>query len=191
MSFSTAMTKHPETGEVKLAHWLNDYFGMNLPGVVFIDDNKRTFKGRDCERVQAVGVPASLYQIGELIRTQDNRATDSPIFVVQQKKRIWGIDSDYSSDFAWTNADADNAVADDSEAAILDQLEDEGKEVPDGWCRVGFIDQWEFVTACFTEQGCKDFIKVNGHNLTETRIYAAGSYRNEEFRAVREFLKSI
>lgn len=57
--------------------------------------------------------------------------------------------------------------------------------------RLAVFDVWEFVTACFTEKGCKDYLAVNGHNLTEPRIYAAGSYRNEEFRTVREYLLGL
>jgi len=30
-----------------------------------------------------------------------------------------------------------------------------------------------------------------GHNLNEPRIYATGSYRNNEFRAVRNFLVEL
>jgi hypothetical protein len=191
MSNFTALTKHPETGEIKPAYWMDNFWGKHQYGVVFTDDNKRAFKGEMCEQVHPVDIPKELKAIGENIRTQDNRATDAPMFIVQQKKRIWGVDSDCSSDFVWVNVDADNTVANESEAAILDQLEAEHKEVPDGWDRAGFVDTWEFVTACFTERGCEDYIKANGHNLNEPRIYAAGSYRNEEFRSVREILKGL
>jgi hypothetical protein len=56
---------------------------------------------------------------------------------------------------------------------------------------VGYIDRWEYVTACFTEKGCQDFIAIEGHNLGETRIYADNSYRNNEYREIRDFILSI
>jgi hypothetical protein len=85
------------------------------------------------------GVDAAMASIGALIRTQDNRCTASPIFIVQQRR---------------------------------------GKH-------------WDFVTACFTEQGCKDYLARDGHNLKEPRIYAAGSYRNSEWQAVRNYLAAL
>jgi hypothetical protein len=131
-----------------------------------------------------------LKSIGERIRTQDNRCTDAPIFIVQQKKRIYGIDKHYTDDCVWVDMSNDlGEITDEEEIARLEELEDDGSC---GDCeKVGYVDTWEFVTACFTEQGCKNYLAINGHNLTEPRIYAAGSYRNNEFRAVRDFLKGL
>lgn len=126
--------------------------------------------------------------IGELIRTQDNRATDAPVFIVQQKKRRYGLSGDYAEDSVWV---FEGDEANGFEEAMLTQLKEENKDVPDGWELVGYTDTWEFVTACFTEKGCEDYIAANGHNLAEHRIYADGSYRNEEFRAIREFLMGL
>lgn len=127
----------------------------------------------------------SMKAIGERIRTQDNRCTDQPIFIVQQKRRIFGIDRDYTDDHAWVDNDGCEITCTE-EIANLEELED------DGHCgdyrKVGYVDVWEFVTACFTEQGCKDYLELNGHNLDKPRIYATSSYRNNEFRAVRDFL---
>jgi hypothetical protein len=126
--------------------------------------------------------------IGKLIREQDNRITDCPIFVVQEKVRDAGYDSGYASSYEWIDYDRDHKVAGETRAARLDALDDDGRKFG-AWERVYYIDRWEFVTACFTEQGCKDFISRDGHNHGECRIYAYGSYRNQEYRDVREFLK--
>lgn len=142
---------------------------------------------------QRLQVPAELADIGRLIDTQDNRITDSPIFIVQQK-RSYVTESDYnncryewretgSGDYAGPEDDAEQRRLDDHFAASHDE--------PDGWKRFAMFDVWEFVTACFTEQGCKDYLARNGHNLKEPRIYAEGSYRNEEWRSVRSWLKSL
>lgn len=139
--------------------------------------------------------PAAAFQgdplaaIGHLIATQDNRITDAPIFAVQQKRRIHGIDPDWSDNAAWLDDEGNEAADEDRE-----KLEAHWKEhrlVMQGWKRVGYIDIWEFVTACFTEQGCKNFLAINGHNLKEPRIYAYGSYRNAEWRCVRDALLSL
>ena len=127
-----------------------------------------------------------MQQIGELIRTQDNRITDAPMFIVQEKKREYGYDPDYSDDSVWLDSENEYREATEAQSIWLDSL----AETTSGWVKTGYKDRWEFVTACFTEQGCKDFIAADGHNHCELRIYADGSYRNAEFRAVREYLMS-
>lgn len=129
-----------------------------------------------------------LLSIGNLICNQSNRLTDQPMFIVQQKKIIWGMDSSYSDMYKWSESDSgDYCEADDHKIIELENL-DENFESTDPWSKVYYCEQWVFVTACFTEKGCKDYIKRDGHNLNEPRIYADGSYRNKEFRDVRNFL---
>ena len=137
---------------------------------------------------EASGDAGAMHRIGELIRTQDNRATSDPLFIVQEKRRIYGMDPDYCEDYDWMSEDHE-AVANEIERAGLDALDDKGVEIK-GWEKAYYVDQWEFVTVCFTEQGCEDYIEANGHNLNEPRIYAVSAYRNREMIAIREFLKS-
>lgn len=144
----------------------------------------------------AVAMPPSLggddeerlAAIGELIRTQDNRITAEPIFIVQQK-RMYAAHPDYDHDrIAWIGADGE---ADPEEHAFLEAEYQETGIEPDGWTRAAVGYYWDFVTACFSEQGCKDYLKRDGHNLREPRIYAAGSYRNDEWRLVRKHLLDL
>jgi len=128
-------------------------------------------------------------KIGHLIATQDNRITDAPIFIVQQKQFIYGVEDGYTDLYHWCHKDGDG-TADAVLAARLDAKDSDGRSTGK-WEKIGYVEHWEFVTACFTEQGCIDYLKRNGHNLKEPRIYAEGSYRNEEFRNVREFLKRM
>jgi len=132
-----------------------------------------------------------LRKIGNLIMTQDNRITDQPMFIVQQRRRMYGLDTGYCENFIWLCSEDEYNEASVEEADALEaEYQDTGR-AKDGWQRTGYIDQWEFVTACFTEQGCIDYLKLDGHNLNEPRIYAEGSYRNEEFRAVRNSLIAL
>lgn len=138
------------------------------------------------ERVRMID---DLCRIGHLIATQDNRITDAPIFIVQEKREsVANPDYDHTR-IAWVNDYGGEAG--ESERLELDAAFDVDGTEPDGWRRLAVTERWEFVTACFTEQGCKDYLVRNGHNLREPRIYAAGSYRNEEYRQVRNFLLSI
>lgn len=127
-------------------------------------------------------------RIAENLRTQDNRITANPIFIVQQKRRQYGVDPQYTENVVWLHSD-EGIEVDQTEANALERKYS-GRE-PDGYTRTGYIDSWEFVTACFTEQGCKDYIASNGHNLKEPRIYAESGFRNREWEVLREFLSAL
>lgn len=129
-------------------------------------------------------------RIGERIATQDNRCTDVPLFVVQEKVRDYGYHSDYSDDYVWRNAEDFEDLPDGDKVVELEGLDDNYEDTSP-WEKCHYRERWEFVTACFTEQGCKDFLALDGHNHGETRIYAYGSYRNNEFRTVRQFLRQL
>jgi hypothetical protein len=137
----------------------------------------------------AGSVPSDILKIIENLHTQDNRITSHPLFAVQQKREIAGLDDDYAAAHVWLNEDSET-INDPDEIAGLEHAHEEGEDTP-GARRVGIITKWEFVTGCLTEQGCKDFIACNGHNLHEPRIYAYSGYRNAEFIAVREWLMSL
>lgn len=131
---------------------------------------------------------AELIAIGKNLLTQDNRYTDQPLFIVEQKRLIVGIDTEYANNIGWFDSDG---MATAEEHEFLEKQYKKSRREPDGWTRTGYSEEWQFVTACFTEQGCKDYIRIDGHNLKEPRIYADGSYRNNEYRTVRNFLMQL
>lgn len=139
----------------------------------------------------SLAVPAELTRIGELLRTQDNRITEAPMFVVEQKKPVVS-DADYNDcRVEWRESEnGDYELASPQRAARLEALFQAGRDT-EGWTRYEMTDVWEFVTACLTEQACIDYLARNGHNLRETRIYAYGSFRNNEYSAVRNWLMSL
>lgn len=94
------------------------------------------------------GMIGYIYTVAEQLRTQNNRSTQHPLFVVQQKVRDYGFSDEHAEDHA----------------------------------------RWEFVTACLTEHGCKEYLRFNGHNLGETRIYAESGFRNQEVQMLRLIL---
>jgi hypothetical protein len=128
---------------------------------------------------------ALIERAAQLLHTQDNRATQHPVFVVQQRRRICGVDDGYTDDFVWMDEEWDEV----HDPELIEQLDVASSlDPPKGYTRIGYLDIWEFVTACFTEQGCKDYIEVNGHNLREPRIYVESAHRNREWQAVRALL---
>ncbi len=127
-------------------------------------------------------------QFLENLRTQDNRITADPIFVVEQKRELT-CEPGCSDDYIWYDHEM-LEKADEREARILDRLSERnyGENELGSWQQHCVQYVWEFVTACFTEQGCKDYLAANGHNLNETRIYAYSLYRNQEMIHLRDHL---
>ncbi|MGT8745138.1 ead/Ea22-like family protein [Klebsiella oxytoca] len=136
---------------------------------------------------RTVKLPPELYTIGELIRTQDNRITDQPMFVVFQKREIIGSDEHSPSRICWV---WDGEEVSELRARRLEALYQDGRDTR-GYDRYAMQEVDEFVTACFTEHGCKDYLRQNGHNLRLPYIYACGSFRNNEYQLVRNWLAGV
>jgi len=117
---------------------------------------------------------SDLKKITEQLRTQDNRCTNLPMFCVQEKKREYGFDPQWSDNCVWIDTVSGDYGVSETER--------------DGWEKTGYKDFWITVMVCFTEQGCMDYLSVNGHHHGETRIYVESFYRCEEMIKVREFL---
>lgn len=132
-------------------------------------------------------IPAEFYQIAKQLREQDNRCTDQPMFVVFQKREIIGSDEHSPSRIVWT---WEGEEVDETRAKRLELLYQDGRDTR-GYDRYAMQEIDVFVTACFTEQGCKDYLRRDGHNLREPFIYADGSYRNREFRLIRDWLMAL
>lgn len=131
-----------------------------------------------------------IINIANNICTQDNRITDQPIFVVEKSVMII-TDPDYGYDAEeWINTESgDYEKAEDDQVIVLNKMKSNGDDTAE-WKKFYLKEVWEFVTACFTEQGCKDYLALNGHDIGKSRIYAYGSYRNNEYQTVRDFLIS-
>jgi hypothetical protein len=103
-----------------------------------------------------------LETIREQLRTQDNRCTEHPVFVVEREDRVYGVDSDYTELFE-TRYEGDESFP------------------------LGYTPAWVFETACFTEAAAKRYIDENSHNGT-FRVYVHSAHRNPEWQAVRALL---
>lgn len=145
-------------------------------------------------------VPEWMHGISEGIKTQNNRITADPLFVVFQKRKIV-VDEDYDYDrISWGNSDGEaddevqnqlNAYYDDAESDFWRSDEIEFFDVDTGIevfrrCALKEVD--EFVTACFTEVGANDYLMANGHNLNQPFIFVTSLYRNEEMKRLRGWL---
>lgn len=128
-------------------------------------------------------------EIAHQLRTQDGRATSLPVFCVQQKCR-YPVPEDYSDEGEWYDSDLCETVTDAEEIRLIEAEEQAGL-LDDRYQWIWYQDHWEFVTACFTEQGAKDYLVINGHNLREPRVYVESGYRNHEWETIRAHLMGV
>ena len=122
--------------------------------------------------------------------TQDNRITEIPIFVVEQKVRIYGLHGAYTDHYVWIDEDTSEEPNEET-ISYLDEnhkWEDDIEYQNRVYSKAYYTEKWEFVTACFTEKGAQDFINAQAHNLNETRIYVYSGYRNAEWQFIRKML---
>jgi len=137
-----------------------------------------------------------LRDLAEQLRTQDNAITENPIFVVQQRRRLYGYNSDeYSQEdcvvgIEWFS-DEYQDEADEAQHKAFQAYWREHHEEPEGWRRVGYIDLWEFVQPFLTRKGAEKFIAENRHNLKSPRVYVESGYRNGEWKFLREFIQGV
>jgi hypothetical protein len=123
---------------------------------------------------------ANLVAISEKLKTQDNRMTQNPMFCVQEKKRIVGMDANYASETVWVNMTSGDAE-ESKDPPPLDQIDD--------WEEFGVLEYWQTVMVAFTEAGCQQYLRLNGHNHHgETRIYVESFNRCPEMIAIREMI---
>lgn len=132
-----------------------------------------------------------LKEIQHELKTQDNRCTADPIFLVEECERIYGMDSDYSDNYIWYNRE-DCYEADGEEAKILDDLEDNYKGIPSCWVQSYYIEKWVAVQSFFTEKAALDFAERNKHrHAGKLRVYADSLYRNHEMKLIRDYILNL
>jgi hypothetical protein len=139
--------------------------------------------------VKPVELPSEFYRIGESLRTQDNRITSHPVFIVFQKIEMVVSEEHDHDRIAWVWECGDGEV-EDRIAKRLEALHQGGRDTRE-YSRYAMKSINRFVTACFTEDGCKDYLQQNGHNLNEPFIFVHSAYRNDEWQAIRNWLMTV
>ena len=140
------------------------------------------------KRQRLASAVSVLQRLGVDIATQDNAATSHPVFVVEQRRRIYGLDPDYCDAPIWLHQDGFEADAE--EKARLDAEDENGAE-DECWRKTGYVDIWEFVTACFTRKGAERFLERQRHNLKHPRIYIHSAHRNDEWIELRKVMVEL
>lgn len=137
---------------------------------------------------------AALKLMGERVISDDkdnDHFTAHPMFAVEQRKRIYGMDGDYADDFEWLTREG--GKVDDTPARRLEALYQGGRigDEHRGCQRANYVDVWEYVQVYFTRQEAEEYIDGQGHNLHDPRINVDSAYRNHGWQHVRQALKAI
>lgn len=143
------------------------------------------------QAVERAALLAPFSQIAERMDGQDNRATADPVFVVQQRRRICGFDTDWcGGNTAWLCEGEE--IANDTEGLEKflrdNELTKEECLENGSLVKTGYEDTYEFVQPFFSMKAAENYIETNRHNLTDPRVYVDSAYRNEEWQAVRGVL---
>lgn len=156
------------------AHAVAERRGQDIAGL----------EAKNAELKERLEAGIRLAKIGALIKTQDNRCTADPMFCVQQRRRMVGFDANYAERFCWHNTeDCEDTIFDDDP----NFKEPEGKQ----WEKFGYVDEWETVMVAFTEDGCKEYLRQNGHNLSHPRIDVESFRRCPEMIQIRKWLLGL
>lgn len=110
---------------------------------------------------------------------QGNLATAHPIYMVQTRYRVFGIDLACADNFVWV--DSDEEIIND-ETELPESCNEESFE------KVGVQDIWISVQPFFSRVGAEKYIEENRHNMAEPRIYVESAHRNDEWQAVRKHI---
>lgn len=150
-----------------------------------------------------------LQELAKELREQDNRIAAEPLFCVQTKRFVYGLDSEYADDYEYYDEDNCESYSEDELIDILEERKQEAIEngtydkysdefelnpyddPPAPFRRVYYKDYYETVTVHFTEKAADHYMRTNSHNLNEPRVYVTSQDRAYEWNRLREILLKL
>lgn len=133
------------------------------------------------------------------LKTQDNRATDKPFFVVMEDEKLFGMHPDYSDKIAYVDMGDCNLTYETKEEAMLaikdnDYITEEEAEkyFDENITRTGYRHLKKVYNFFLTEKGYKEHMLQNKHNYnSDTYSYVECAYRNPEYDSLIKAIKEI
>lgn len=130
-------------------------------------------------------------RLGNRLITQDSRLTADPLFCVFERREVV-VNEEFDYDYiSWTDTDADYQEIEGEKRERLEAPYEGHRPIPERYQRHAIKEFDSFVTACFTEQGYKDFLAIQGHNLRKPFTYVTSLFRNEEMKALRTMMMGL
>lgn len=128
----------------------------------------------------------AITEIGLRMNSQDDsHCTNAPIFLVEQRRRYYGIDPEWTDDVAWLH---DGEEVSPEEAVKLEEDYYNDWTVPEDHVRTGYMEVWQFVTCFFTRDGADGYIEHNKHKYNDLRVTVDSLYRNHEMQVIQKYL---
>lgn len=133
-----------------------------------------------------VEIPAAIIEMAQRIAADKfEHCTADPIFMVEKRRLLSGLDTDYTENIGWFN---DGERVDAEESAQLEAAYEETGEVPQDYVRTGIAEEWEHHATYITQEGAQAFVDAKGEDF---RVYVDSGYRNKEWRDLRAFLLGL
>lgn len=152
-----------------------------------------------------------LKETSRLMRTQDNRGTQYPLFIIQQEVETVTGDGRGDRTIYWNGGDQLSITAEQYEVledaedkeepdeAVLKVLEEVGLDGlsdfdPSDWERLEVKDEYVFADNAgffFTEKACHDHIESNKHHYNKPRSYVISAWRNHELQCTMRTILRI
>ena len=141
------------------------------------------------------------------MKTQDNRATSDPIFVVYDYQ-ILSADPDYVDDWEYADIEDGYTSIGTTKEDLLKYAKSHEMDLPENienldaddlfkklndstgnqWIKTHYQKVKQFKGVFFTEKAAQDFIDANNYHFNEPHIYVHSLWRNYEMQAIRAAL---
>ena len=133
-------------------------------------------------------IPAYIRLMAQRIAADTfDHCTADPIFTVERRRTITGLDTNYTDNIGWFDTDSGNRV-EGEEAVDLEARYDVTGDEPEGYVRTGYFEEWEHCATYITLEAAQAFAESKGEKY---RVYVDSGCRNHEWKALRAFLLSI
>ena len=133
--------------------------------------------------------PAELVEMGRRLLTdlkENDHYTADPLFTVQRKRLVIGIDPKYASNIGWFDEEY-SQVTDPDELARIEAHYYENYEAPEGYSRTGYTEEWVHIDTYLTPQAARERIA----NESDMRVCVESAYRIHEMKLIRQYLMDL
>ena len=141
-----------------------------------------------------------LKELSHELKTQDNRATDKPFFVVLENEKLFGMSPEYTDNEVYVDMGDCNLTYDTKEEALLAiknndphvTEEEAEKYFDENITRTGYQQIKQKHNFFLTEKGYKEHMLQNKHNYnSDACSYVECAFRNPEYDGLIKAIKEI